>query len=100
MKPRGRNLKTGLILATLVLITTLLSSCSLFESKIRIPVASKIDIPVPSGPPACELPYCSIDLGFPLSSITNPKIYVSKSERRLWLVQDKVLVRDYHVGLV
>lgn len=99
MKPRGGNLKTGLIVTALVLITGLLSSCSLFESKIRMPVANKIDIPAPTAPPVCELPFCSTDLNVPLSSITNPKIYVSKSERRLWLVQDTVLVRDYHIGL-
>jgi murein L,D-transpeptidase YafK len=40
-----------------------------------------------------------VDLDFPLSRVTNPKIYVLKADRRLWLVQDKTLVRDYHVAL-
>jgi hypothetical protein len=99
MKGWGRNSRNWLCLATLVLIGFLLSSCSLFESKITIPVAKKIDIPAPPEPPVCDLPYCSIDLGFPLEAITNPRIYVSKSERRLWLVQGSILVRDYHIGL-
>jgi murein L,D-transpeptidase YafK len=55
--------------------------------------------PLPPPPPECELPYCSINLDFPLSLVTNPKIYVLKGERRLWLIQDKTLVRDYHIGL-
>jgi murein L,D-transpeptidase YafK len=75
-----------------------LSSCSLFESDITPHIAKKLEIPPPE-PPNCDLPYCSINLDFPLSSVTNPKIYVSKAERRLWLVQDKMLVRDYHIGL-
>ena len=99
MKPWGRNLKTGLIMTALVMVTTLLSSCSLFESKINLPVVRQTEIPAPPEPPVCELPYCSTDLSFPHSLITNPKIYVSKSERRLWLVQGTVLVRDYHIGL-
>jgi murein L,D-transpeptidase YafK len=55
--------------------------------------------PQPPAPPDCELPYCSVDLDYPLYLITNPKIYVLKEQRRLWLIQDKTLVRDYHVAL-
>jgi murein L,D-transpeptidase YafK len=31
--------------------------------------------------------------------LTKPKIYILKEQRRLWLVQDRMLVRDYHVAL-
>lgn len=98
MKPWERISRTGLSLTALVMVCGLLSSCSLFESKITIPVARNVEIPPPT-PPVCDLPYCSVDLDFPLHSITNPKIYVCKAERKLWLVQDKVLVRDYQIGL-
>jgi murein L,D-transpeptidase YafK len=40
-----------------------------------------------------------VDLDFPLSCVTNPKIYVLKADRRLWLVQSNTLIRDYHIGL-
>jgi murein L,D-transpeptidase YafK len=53
----------------------------------------------PISPPECELPYWAVDLDFPLSLITNPKIYVLKEERRLWLIQDKTLVREFHIAL-
>ena len=55
--------------------------------------------PASAPSPECELPYCLTDLGYPLSLITKPKIYVLKADRRLWLVQDKTLVRDYHIAL-
>jgi len=75
-----------------------LCSCSLFQSNIT-PHAVKTAEAPPPPPPECELPYCSVDLDFPLSLITNPKIYVLKGERRLWLVQKGMLVRDYHIAL-
>lgn len=90
--------KSRIFLFGLGLLCIGLSSCSMFESHIKMPVAKKTE-PLPPAQPACELPYCSINLDCPLYSITHPKIYVSKSERRLWLVQDKVLVRDYHIAL-
>lgn len=76
-----------------------LGSCSLFESKIRVPVAKKTDIPPPPQITECEKPYCSENLDLPLFRITKPEIYVIKSERRLCLVQDKTLVREFHIGL-
>lgn len=79
-------------------VSVALSACSFFESKITVP-APKSVAPPPQVKQECEQPYCSIDLDFPVSQITNPKIYVMKAERRLYVVQDKVLVRDYHVGL-
>lgn len=51
------------------------------------------------GKPKENLPYCTINCSTPLAAITKPEIYVYKSQRRLMLVQDGVLVRDYQVGL-
>lgn len=83
-----------------------LSSCStldsldsfLFGSKIRIPVSRQVEVKPPE-PTPCELPYCTVNMDFPLSQVDNPQIYVNKGERRLWLIQDKMLVRDYHIAL-
>ncbi len=81
------------------LVCVALCSCSLFESHISPRPMAKALAPQPPAPPECELPYCSVDLDYPLYLITNPKIYVLKEQRRLWLIQDKTLVRDYHVAL-
>ncbi len=87
----------GLYLCCWGLVCIALCSCSHFESRVTSRSTAKIE--APPAPPECEHPYCSVDLDFPLSRITNPKIYVLKEDRRLWLVQDKTLVRDYHVAL-
>ncbi|MEN6441754.1 MAG: L,D-transpeptidase family protein [Syntrophobacter sp.] len=99
MKFTGGTPRGILIPFILGVICLVLCSCSLFESKIRVPVAKKIDIPVQQEPQVCNQPYCSTNLDFPLSLVSKPMIYVNKAERRLWLIQDQVLVRDYHVGL-
>lgn len=74
----------------------LLVSCSMFSSDWKVPVKAKYE---PPPPPPCELPYCDTDLNLPLNAITKPKIYIYKSERRLRLVNDTTLVREYKVGL-
>ena len=81
-------------------LIVLLPSCSLFESKLRVPV-SEVKLP-PVCPPALpepELPYRKVDLEYPITSVSNPKLYVMKSNRRLLVVNDDVLVRDYICGL-
>jgi len=90
--------RIGLYLFLGALVGTALCSCSLFQSQITPRPLTKIN-PPPVIPPECELPYQSVDLDFPLSLITNPKIYVLKEERRLWLIQDNTLVREFHVAL-
>jgi murein L,D-transpeptidase YafK len=40
-----------------------------------------------------------VNLNCPLSSVSNPRIFVVKSDRRLFVVQDGVLIRDYLIGL-
>lgn len=88
------------ITAILVLASALyLPSCSHFEPKTPI-VKKESKPPLETFEPAKPgLPYESINLDFPLSEISNPKLYVMKSDRRLLLVQNGVLVRDYLVGL-
>ncbi|MGA2731305.1 MAG: L,D-transpeptidase [Syntrophobacteraceae bacterium] len=80
------------------LVGAALCSCSLFQSQMTPRPLTKTNAP-PISPPECELPYWAVDLDFPLSLITNPKIYVLKEERRLWLIQDKTLVREFHIAL-
>ncbi|MFZ0932501.1 MAG: L,D-transpeptidase [Syntrophobacteraceae bacterium] len=101
MKVSRRNLwGIGLYLFCGALACTALCSCSFFQSQVTPRHLTKIEAPPPPPAPAeCELPYCAVDLDFPLSLITHPKIYVLKEERRLWLIQDNTLVRDFHVAL-
>jgi murein L,D-transpeptidase YafK len=52
-----------------------------------------------SAPRDCGLPYCEVNLNASLWLLWNPILYVQKSERRLLLVDNKVLIRDYPVAL-
>jgi murein L,D-transpeptidase YafK len=40
-----------------------------------------------------------VDFNVPLSQITHPAIYVYKTQRRVFLIQDKTLVREYPCAL-
>lgn len=80
-----------------------MSSCavwnSLFGSKIdglALKHATGIDDVLK---PQEDVPYCTVNCSAPLTAITKPEIYVYKSQRRLMVIQDGVLVRDYQVGL-
>lgn len=80
-----------------------LSSCAslsfpLFSKPKKASRYSKWNI-APAEPPKEDLPYTDIKLDYPLSAVYSPKIYVYKSERRLLLVNDRTLVRDYKIGL-
>ena len=75
-----------------------LSSCSLFETKTKL-IVSKVPPPAVQAPPECDQPYCTVNLDTPLFQINHPQIYVLKAERKLWLVQDKTLVREFKIGL-
>ena len=44
-------------------------------------------------------PYRKVDYLFPVSSVRNPRLYVYKSRRRLLVLQDDTLIRDYPIGL-
>jgi len=73
----------------------LLSSCSSHDAKNR-PVVSCAP---PAEPLRSDLPYTEVNYQYPLASVCNPQLYVYKSKRRLLLVQDRVLIRDYRIGL-
>jgi hypothetical protein len=100
-------LRRFLLLGAVVLLACFaVSSCavlslydSMFNSHIKVPVAKKTLPEKPLEPPKCELPYCTVDMDYPLELVTRPKLYVQKSERRLLLIQDQVLIREYHIGL-
>ncbi len=103
MNYRGDALRGILFILCAGLACMVLSSCStidefLFGCQIRQPVIKQVEVK-PVEPTVTDLPYCTVNYDYPLSQVTNPQIYVSKNERRLWLIQDKILVRDYHVGL-
>ncbi len=100
-------LRRFLFASIIVCACFVLGSCSvfslydsMFNSHIKVPVARKTLPPEkPLEPPKCELPYCTIDLDYPLELVTRPKLYIHKGERRLLLIQDQVLIREYHIGL-
>ncbi|SPF43048.1 conserved exported hypothetical protein [Syntrophobacter sp. SbD1] len=97
---RGKRWSFFLTLLCGGLFCVVLCSCSLFESHIPSRPVTKIEQPPPPlAQPECELPYCSVDLDFPIALTSKPKIYVLKEQRRLWLIQDKTLIRDYRVAL-
>ena len=73
----------------------LLASCSSHDAKTR-PVVSCAP---PVEPLWTDLPYTEVNYQYPLAAVCNPQLYVYKSKRRLLLVQDRVLIRDYRIGL-
>jgi len=90
MKPFG-------ILVILLVVLAGLPSCSWFESSKPVVVAPRV-MP-PAVPRDCGLPYCEVDLNRSLWALVDPILYVQKQERRLLVVDDKVLIRDYPVAL-
>lgn len=84
---------------SLVWVVTLLalSSCSWFGSTKSVsPPKKSIEV---SAPKDCDLPYCEVNLNASLWLLWNPILYVQKTERRLLLVDNKVLIRDYPIAL-
>ena len=83
-------------------MTMALSSCALWkswfgaESEIKIvkPISCPVEIP-----PAPDHPFKEVKLDTPASAVTNPTLYVIKGERRLLVVDNDVLVRDFRIGL-
>jgi hypothetical protein len=82
--------------ASLVILLAL-SSCSWFGSTsapvVRRPTQEVI------APKDCGLPYCEVNLNRPLWALSNPILYVQKTERRLLVIDNKVLVRDFPIAL-
>ena len=92
---RGANGCAVFILGAIVLLFP--TSCSMFTCPVpNVPVKGAYQTP---SPPACDLPYCDVNLDLPLTAVTRPKIYIYKSERKLLLVNESTLVREYRVGL-
>jgi hypothetical protein len=98
MKRRGDRETRGqfyLVASVVVLLT--LSSCSWFESG-KAPVIPKRG-PEAGLPKDCGLPYCQVDFNRSLWALSKPILYVQKTERRLLVIDDKVLVRDFPIAL-
>jgi hypothetical protein len=81
------------LLATLVL----LSSCSVHDAKTSPPAAAVPEPVAETIEPAA--PYCRVDYNYPLEAVCSPRIYVYKSKRRLMLVENDILIRDYRIAL-
>jgi murein L,D-transpeptidase YafK len=83
--------------AGLVLVALILSSCSWFGSSNPIVLPPKnLEMATQKD---CGLPFCEVNLNSSLWLLSNPTIYVYKTERRLQVVDNKILVRDYHIAL-
>jgi len=97
MTARAFSAQTKPFVVSLVLLAALglLSSCSSYEAKNR-PVVSCAP---PLQEPESGVLYTEVNYQYPLAAVCNPQLYVYKSKRRLLLVQDRVLIRDYRIGL-
>ena len=97
MTARAFSAQTKPFVVSLVLLAALglLSSCSSYEAKNR-PVVSCAP---PLHDPEFGVLYTEVNYQYPLAAVCNPQLYVYKSKRRLLLVQDRVLIRDYRIGL-
>jgi hypothetical protein len=94
-----RMSRAGFIVVSVVVfaMSAALSSCSRTSVEIRphTAIAKPSDVSVEKP----GVPYCRINYDYPISAICNPKLYVIKSERRLLVVENDILVRDYHIAL-
>lgn len=91
----GANAFAVFILGVILLLFP--TSCSMFTCPApNVPTKSAYQ---PSSPPPCDLPYCDVNLDLPITAVTKPKIYIYKGERRLLLVNESTLVREYRIGL-
>lgn len=97
--------KSNLSLAALLaLLLVTFPACSMQKSGSKVDSAS-LDKRAPHTVQASakegsrELAPLKVDYLTPLGSITDPEIYVYKEKRRLYVLQDNVLVRDYPIGL-
>jgi hypothetical protein len=83
-------------------MTVFLSSCSVLKSwfgtESEIKVAKPVSCPVDISPPPMG-PYKEVRLDTPASAVCQPQLYVIKGERRLLVVDNDILVRDYKIGL-
>ena len=91
--------KNAVALSLFLTLILFLPSCSTVEQK--PPSITKCVLPPsePSRPEYEGVPYCAVDFNFPLSAVSNPSLYVLKKDRRLLVLNDGVIVRDYKIGL-
>ncbi len=91
---KNRGFRIAYVLVVFFAFAVLMSSCSTPQT---VP-PPKVEVPA-AKPPAEERPYEFVDYQYPLAAVCNPKLYVYKGARKLLLVNDKILVRDYKIGL-
>ncbi len=96
--PLNRRKKSRIVLPLFFSLVLLLPSCT---SVSKPPALTKCTFPPPSTfiPEFEGVPYCGVNYDLPLSAVSKPEIYVLKKDRRLLLINEGILVRDYKVGL-
>jgi len=96
--PATRKVSKGAALILVVLVLALLCPVrSVLGKRIASPCPDEEGSPVRAVLP--EPPYREVDYLFPVSSVQSPSLYVYKSRRRLLVVQEHILIRDYPIGL-
>jgi hypothetical protein len=85
------------ITSILMVLPVLLSSCSLFREPSKPTV--KTCVVVPELTPEPQLPYREVNYKYPLDQVCNPKLLVFKDKRRLMVLENDILIRDYRIGL-
>ncbi len=99
MRRSGRVVKHGgSYILFAALLCSSLCSCSVNQPSCPPPAATAVQ-PRPPAPPRNNEPYTNVDFSIPLSRITSPTIYVFKARHRVFLIQDKTLVREYPCAL-
>jgi murein L,D-transpeptidase YafK len=86
-----------LVALTLILLSSLLTSCSWFSKETKPVVTAVVTPPPPAIEP--DLPYREVNFNYPVSKVINPKIYVYKTKRRLLVVENDILIREFRIGL-
>jgi len=97
--------RAGIFLFQVCLLSLFLSACSG-----QLPGAGVDSIPVeklaekdrgksPSEANRDRTPLLKVDYLTPLQGIRQPRLFIYKEKRRLYVIQDNVLVRDYPIGL-
>ncbi len=87
---KNRVVRIHHLLIVIVIFAAFVASCA--SQKTAAPT-------IPAAQPTSDKPYCSIDYRYPLDAASQPKIYVYKNQRKLLLVNDNVLIRDYRIAL-
>lgn len=85
------------------LLVFFLASCSMQKSKMESAHVDNKAAALPAKPLNQESSQDKVSLKVdyltPVAAITSPELFVYKGKRRLYIIQSKVLVRDYPIGL-